>query len=65
MKEGIIIVKITKTEAKFLSNSGVKFKDGGISKTNSCHRKRHTYYLCENKKNMSLLNQFRRNIVIK
>lgn len=65
MKEGVNIVKITKAEVKFLSNSGVRFKDGGISKTNSCHRKRHTYYLCENKKNMSLLNQFRRNIVIK
>lgn len=65
MKEVITIVKITKVEAKFLAQSGVRFKDGGISKTNSCHRKRHTYYLCENKKNMSLLNQFRQNIIVK
>ena len=48
---------ISKEIAKELnSNYGVPFGEGGISKSKSKHPK---YYLCESRKNLSLLNKVR------
>ena len=43
----------------YLTKNGIRFGENGISKTNSCHRKRHTYYLTENERCMDLLNKYR------
>lgn len=56
------MINITSQEAKELNKLGVQYGEGGISKTHNHHRK--SYYLCESRRNMSLLNKMRQKPVI-
>jgi hypothetical protein len=58
MKEGKIIIPITKQEAEYLANvKNVKFGENGISHTYGHHRH---YYLCENRYNLCVLKEYRK-----
>lgn len=54
------MLKISKEAMEYLVAHGVKFGENGISRTNSCHQKRHTYYLCTSKNNMQVLREYER-----
>lgn len=51
------MIKISKQEAKKLNEIGVKYGEGGITKTSN-HHHRH-YFLCESKFNMKKINELR------
>jgi hypothetical protein len=57
----IKIVKISKLEMEYLIKNGIKFGENGMCYTTSRHRR--NYYLTESNKNMSLLNEYRKNSV--
>jgi len=62
MKAVTRIVLITKNEMEYLTKvKGVPFRENGVSHTYGHHR---TYYLCENKKNMKLLNEYRKSRIV-
>ena len=64
-KEGFSIIRLYNyEEVKYLLSKGVKFGDGGISATSSRHSG-HTYRLCETKRNMNLLDKYRKSITLK
>lgn len=64
MKEGIIIVKISKKEKDFLAAHGLSFGwEGELHHTDSRHRR--TYYMSETQKAKQLLKNYRESITIK
>lgn len=65
MKEGFIIEKINKNEVNYLISKGINFKENGISKNHIFRKHRKKYYLCETIRNMKLLNEYRKSIIIK
>lgn len=58
----INIVLITKQEKEYLVKHGVPYAEGGVSHSESCH-KRKKFYLCENSHNMRLLENYRKKII--
>jgi hypothetical protein len=50
------LIKISREESKLLSKLGVPYGENGISHT---HGHKRNYYLCESRKNLSLLSQLR------
>lgn len=64
-KKGIIILKLYNyNEVKYLVSKGVKFGENGISATRAKNRRAKTWYLTESRRNMSLLNNFRKHSII-
>lgn len=59
----INIVLITKQEKEYLVKHGVPYAEGGVSHSESCH-KRKKFYLCESPHNMRLLENYRKNYII-
>lgn len=57
----INIVLITKQEKEYLVKHGVPYAEGGVSHSESCH-KRKKFYLCENARNMRLLENYRKRL---
>lgn len=55
------MVGITKEEMFYLTSKGVNFGENGISRTHTHHPH---YYMCENKRNKKLLNEYRRKMKI-
>ena len=53
----INIVLITKQEKEYLVKHGVPYAEGGVSHSESCH-KRKKFYLCETPHNMRLLENY-------
>lgn len=51
------MIQIKKEEAKELNKLGVPFGEGGISRSRTKHSK---YYLCENKKNLTLYQKIKK-----
>lgn len=60
----IIIVLKNFTEVKYLLSKGVKFGEDGINTTHSRHSGK-TWRLCESKRNINLLEKYRKSIVVK
>lgn len=58
----INIVLITKQEKEYLVKHGVPYAEGGVSHSESCH-KRKKFYLCETPHNMRLLENYRKKII--
>ena len=52
--------EIEKREMQYLVNKGVRFGENGISHTTARHRR--NYWCTENKKCMSLLNEYRKRV---
>lgn len=63
MKGMLVIVLISKEEKDYLLSKGVKWGYGGISHTDSRHRRK--YYLAESEFNMPLLKNYRKNCIVK
>ena len=64
-KEGICIITLYNyKEVKYLLSKGVKFGENGISATRAKNRRAKTWYLTESRRNMSLLNNFRKHSII-
>ena len=62
MKVVNIIVKLCNlNEVNYLLSKGVIYGENGINKTHS--NSGNTYYLCESRKNMRLLEDYRHNII--
>ena len=60
-----LIVKLNNiNEVKYLIGKGIDYGYEGISHTTSRHSGT-TYYLTESKRNMKVLNEYRRNIIAK
>ena len=57
----INIVLITKQEKEYLVKHGVPYAEGGVSHSESCH-KRKKFYLCETPHNMRLLENYRKKL---
>lgn len=57
----INIVFITKQEKEYLVKHGVPYAEGGVSHSESCH-KRKKFYLCETPHNMRLLENYRKKL---
>lgn len=57
------MIKITKAEMEHLQNKGVRFGDGGMSHTVARHRR--TYYLTESRRNLKMLNEYRKGHIVK
>jgi len=63
MKEGFIIVKISRQEVKYLLSKGLKFGTNGIDGAiHASFSKRRTYYLTENPANLKLLNGYKKRV---
>ena len=56
------MIKISSNEAKKLSKLGVPYGENGISHTHGHHKH---YYLCESKKNTSLLEKLRHQSILR
>lgn len=56
------MIKISSEEAKELNKMGVKYGENGISHTYGHHK---SYFLCESKKNLNLLNELRQKSICK
>ena len=57
-----ILIKISKEIAQELNrNYGVPYGENGISRTHGHHKK---YFLCESRKNLSLLSKIRQDSII-
>ena len=63
MKGMLVIVLISKEEKDYLLSKGVNWGYGGISYTDSRHRRK--YYLAESGFNMRLLRNYRKNCIVK
>ena len=62
--KGIVILKLYNyNEVKYLVSKGVKFGENGISATRAKNRRAKTWYLTESRRNMSLLNNFRKHSI--
>lgn len=55
MKEGIFIIRITKQEADYLTQNGVKYGENGIKSTTGHHK---SWYMTESRKCMYLLKKY-------
>lgn len=56
------MIKISRKEAKALVKLGVNYGENGISHT---HNHNVHYFLCESKKNMSILEKLREESIVK
>lgn len=63
MKGMLVILLISKEEKDYLLSKDVKWGYGGISHTDSRHRRK--YYLAESEDNMHLLKNYRKNCIVK
>lgn len=55
------MIKISSKEAKALAKMGVNYGENGISHTHSHNRH---YFLCESKKNISILEKLRKESIL-
>ena len=56
------MIKISNEEAKKLNKLGVPYGENGISHTHSHHKH---YFLCESKKNISMIEKLRKQSIMK
>lgn len=56
LKEGFFIVRITKQEAEYLTQNGVKYGEGGLTSTTGHHK---SWYMTESEKCVRLLKEYR------
>lgn len=60
LKEGIFIIRITKQEADYLTQNGVKYGEGGLTSTTGHHK---SWYMTESRKCTMLLKEYREKFI--